>query len=62
MIVPIKEWSVLRPARIAMRARRVQKNRPMESREAKPKVGMLEQFCAMLEHQAELMIRVNTPK
>jgi|GEM_PF-4357332 len=34
-------------------------SKPVEAREAKPKVGLMSQYCAMLEHQADLMIRHN---
>lgn len=60
MINPVRNWTLLRPARVVWRAHRVQRNRPVESREVKPKAGFFHDFHAMLAHQAELMIRVNT--
>lgn len=59
MIVPIRQWTILRPIRVAWRARRMHVSKPVEAREAKPKVGLMSQYCAMLEHQADLMIRHN---
>lgn len=49
--------TVLRPVRVAWRARQVQRARPVAEREVRPKVGFFRAYQEMLEHQADLMIR-----
>lgn len=62
MIVPVRQWTFVRPLRLAMRARRVQKTRSTEPREAQSHVSVMQGFEAMLEHQANLMLRDFTEK
>ncbi len=62
MVNTVRQWTLLRPIRVVWRAHRVQRIRPVESREPKPKAGFLTQYCAMLEHQVDLMLGTNTQK
>jgi len=57
MIVPIKQWTMVRPLVVASRARRVQKSLTTEVSETKPKEGFFVQFAKMWEHQADIALR-----
>jgi|GEM_PF-6630679 len=56
MIVPIRQWTLLRPARRVIQAIKAQPTTAkVEKTEAKQ--GFMSQFQSMLEHNADLMLR-----
>ena len=62
MIVPVRHWTLVRPLRLAMRARRVQKTSSTEPRSPRSRVSIMHGFQTMLEHQADLMMKDFTQK
>lgn len=62
MIVPVRQWTLVRPLRLAMRARRLQQTRSTEPREPRHNESIMRSFESMLEHHANLMLRDFTQK
>lgn len=60
MIVPVRQWTFVRPIRVALRARKVQQARPTQVRESKPKAGLFDQMNALMAYNAELILRAHT--
>lgn len=62
MIVPIRNWAVVRPARALWRAKKVQKSQSAEERASYKNSGLFTEFESMLLHTADLMVRSQMPK
>ncbi|AIE87710.1 hypothetical protein OP10G_4342 [Fimbriimonas ginsengisoli Gsoil 348] len=60
MIVPVRQWTLLRPIRLAMRAHRVQKSRPAAIRSPRVRTSVLDQFTALMEHNVSLVLKEYT--
>lgn len=57
MIVPVRNWTLLRPVRLAWRAHKVNKTRTHEVREDRPIGGLLGDFEAMLSYTTDMVMR-----